>query len=253
MGLLPVVAVNASDTMARSAPHHRSPPTEVFRTCDPGSVRTAAGSWVLTLIRAADTDRIGTRLTLDNVVSDAHHVLATHRRKTRRLTPATWCAGTLRCPRIVSDRGDNRLAIGSANCEPFPQVIGRIEGLPVPTSDSVRILDRNATTGGVRNGGPIPSWRAAQCGTRPGRLPRLEPVWARTASGRPANSLASAPDSIRLKRHVVPVTRAVCKIAYLHTCFFPQIPVSPELTSFKHWFSTLATHAQPSDENVAPW
>ena len=35
---------------------------------------------------AADTDRIGARLTLDNVVSDAGHALATHRSR----NPADW-------------------------------------------------------------------------------------------------------------------------------------------------------------------
>src|SRR5713101_3293673 len=64
---------------ARSAP--LIPPTEVFADLrDPGSVRTAGTLPVVgsPINLAADTDRIGTRLTSDNVVSDADHLLATH-------------------------------------------------------------------------------------------------------------------------------------------------------------------------------
>jgi hypothetical protein len=57
-------------------------PTEVFADLrDPGSVRTP-DPWPVVgahINLAADTDRTGIRLTLDNVVSDADHVLATHR------------------------------------------------------------------------------------------------------------------------------------------------------------------------------
>ena len=56
-------------------------PTEVFADLrDPGSVGTP-DPWPVVVAHinlAADTDRIGIGLTLDNVVSDADHVLATH-------------------------------------------------------------------------------------------------------------------------------------------------------------------------------
>jgi hypothetical protein len=80
MDCFPVVAVNASHTMARFAP--LMPATEVFADLrDSGSVRTARTLPVVgsPINLAADADRIGTRLTLDNVVSDADHLLATHR------------------------------------------------------------------------------------------------------------------------------------------------------------------------------
>ena len=80
-----VMAVNASHAMAPSAPLILR--TEVFADLrDPGSVRTP-DPWPVVgahINLAADTDRTGIRLTLDNVVSDADHILATHRVPTFR-------------------------------------------------------------------------------------------------------------------------------------------------------------------------
>jgi hypothetical protein len=102
--------------MARSAP--LIPPTEV--SCGPawpGLVRTPDPRPVVGahINLAADTDRIGTRLMLDNVVSDADHVLATHRRANTSICKAARLRTESRAASNTVRNADNERRNGKSS------------------------------------------------------------------------------------------------------------------------------------------